>query len=114
MTMQAAEASAVPCGAEAEMIEGLRARIEAWRGSETRGRAMPEELWEEAGAAAQLLGLFRVSQALSLNYQTLKRRAGMADTQRAVAGRADFIELPGVSAPFAASAAPLRARLSIL
>jgi hypothetical protein len=83
------------------MIEGLRARIEAWRGSESKGRAMPEELWEAAGAAAQLLGVFRVARALSLNYQTLKRRAGMADTQRAAAGRADFIELPGVSAPFA-------------
>jgi hypothetical protein len=101
--MHAAEASAAPCGAEAEMIEGLRARIEAWRGSEARGRAMPKELWEEAGAAAQLLGVFRVARALSLNYQTLKRRAGTADTKRAAAGRADFIELPGVRAPFVGS-----------
>ena len=101
--MQAAEASATPCGAEAEMIEGLRARIEAWRGSEGKGRGMPEELWEEAGAAAQLLGVFRVARALSLNYVTLKRRAGMADRERQAAGRADFIELPGLSAPFVGS-----------
>jgi hypothetical protein len=99
MTMQAAEASTAPFGAAAEMIEGLRDRIEAWRGSETRGRAMPRELWEASGAAAQRLGVFRVARALSLNYQTLKRRAGMADTERPAAGRADFIELPCVSAP---------------
>ncbi len=98
--MQAAEASAAaPFDAEAEMIEGLRARIDAWRGSETRGRAMPGELWEASGAAAQRLGVFRVARALSLNYQTLKRRAGMADTERPAAGQADFIELPCVSAP---------------
>jgi len=99
--MQAAEASAAPFGAAAEMVEGLRTRIEAWRGSETRGRAMPKDLWEAAGAAAQRLGVFRVARALSLNYQTLKRRAGMADTERPAAGRTDFIELPGVSTPFA-------------
>ncbi len=28
-------------------IEGLRARIDAWRSSEHRGRRMPEELWQE-------------------------------------------------------------------
>jgi hypothetical protein len=102
-TMQAAEASVTPCGAEAEMIEGLRSRIEAWRGSQYRGRAMPEELWEEAGAAAQLLGVARVARALGLSYDTLKRRAGIPEAQRQVAGPADFIELPGSRAPLVGS-----------
>jgi hypothetical protein len=100
-TMQAAEASAAANGAEAEMIEGLRTRIQEWRGSESKGRAMPEKLWEEAAAAAQLLGVGPVARALNLSYDTLKRRAGLADPERAATGRSDFIELPDLSAPFA-------------
>lgn len=53
------------------MLEGLLARIEAWRSSEGRGRRMPEDLWQEAGAAAQRLGVCRVSRALGLGYNTL-------------------------------------------
>jgi hypothetical protein len=60
---------------------------------------MPEELWEEACAAAQLLGAFRVSRALSLNHDTLKRRAGLIDPE--ASERPTFIELPGL-APFSA------------
>lgn len=97
--MQQIAVGAAPPSAEDEMIEGLRGRIEAWRQSPTRGRAMPEELWEEACAAAQLLGAFRVSRALSLNHDTLKRRAGLGEPEGAE--RPTFIELPGL-APFAA------------
>lgn len=93
--MQASEANT------AEMIEGLRARIQEWRGSKGKGRAMPEELWEEAAAAAQLLGVGRVAEVLNLSYDRLKRRAGLADAKRAAVGRSDFIELPNLSAPFA-------------
>ncbi len=69
------EARAAENGAAHEVIEGLRARIEAWRKSEHRGRRMPEDLWQEAGAAAQMLGVCPVSRALGLGYNTLKRRA---------------------------------------
>ena len=47
------EARVAEKGAANEMMEGLRARIEAWRSSEDRGRRMPEELWREAGADAR-------------------------------------------------------------
>ena len=97
--MQAVEAVTTLGSAESELIEGLKGRIEAWRGSETRGRAMPEELWEEAGAAAQLLGVFRVAKALALNYETLKRRAGGLEGERTSTARADFIELPALNVP---------------
>jgi hypothetical protein len=83
--------------AEAEMIEGLGTRIEAWRRSENRGRAMPEELWEEASAAAQLLGVARVARTLGLSYDTLKRRAFPAGAVTPPS-RTEFIELAGLSA----------------
>jgi hypothetical protein len=78
------------------MLEGLRARIEAWRSSEHRGRRMPEELWQEAGAAAQKLGVCPVSRALGLGYQTLKRRAcpGESSSSRVVS-HPRFIEVAG-------------------
>lgn len=82
---------------ENEMIEGVRARIEAWRRSEEKSRSMPEELWEGASAAAQRLGVWRVSRALSLNYRSLKRRAQPDEAQRAPARGADFIELNGLA-----------------
>lgn len=69
------EARSTEDGATSETVEGLRVRIEAWRSSEHRGKRMPEELWQAAGAAARRLGVFPVSRSLGLNYQTLKRRA---------------------------------------
>jgi hypothetical protein len=83
--------------AEAEMIKGLGARIEAWRQSENRSRGMPQELWEEASAAAQLLGVGRVARALGLSYDTLKRRAFPTEAA-ALPSSTEFIELAGLSA----------------
>lgn len=91
-----------PENVENEMIEGLRARIEAWRASEGRSRAMPEELWEEASAAAQLMGVARVSRALGVGYEPLKRRAFPGESAPDTVTRTDFIELSG-GAPGGAS-----------
>jgi hypothetical protein len=77
-------------------IEGLRARIEAWRRSENRGRRMPEELWQEAGAAARRLGVCPVSRALGLGYQTLKRRVSPSESSPSnVVSQPRFIEVAG-------------------
>jgi hypothetical protein len=92
------EARSAENGAATEMIEGLRARIESWRRSEHRGRRMPEELWQEAGAAAQMLGVCPVSRALGLGYQTLKRWACPSELPTSkVVSHPRFIEI----APFA-------------
>jgi hypothetical protein len=87
-------ATATP-GAEREMIDELRGRIDAWRRSETKGRAMPEALWEDASAAAQMLGIHRVSRELGLNYQALQRRAATGATLPAPS-LPEFIELGGL------------------
>jgi len=90
------EARSAENGAANEMIEGLRARIETWRRSEHRGRRMPEDLWQEAGAAAQMLGVCPVSRALGLGYQTLKRRACPSELPTSkVVRHPRFIEVAG-------------------
>ena len=88
------EAQLTESGATGEMIEGLRVRIEAWRRSENRGRRMPEELWQEASAAAQRLGVCPVSRALGLGYQTLKRRTCPSSLSNIVS-HPRFIEVAG-------------------
>jgi hypothetical protein len=94
------EVRSVENGAAGEMIEGLRARIEMWRRSEHRGRRMPEELWQEAVAAAQMLGMCPVSRALGLGYQTLKRRASAGESLPSkVISQPRFIEVAGFAPP---------------
>src|SRR5258706_1196333 len=86
-------------GAEREMIDELRGRIDAWRQSDSKSRAMPDDLWEDASAAAQMLGVHRVSRELGLNYQALQRRAATGATSPAESPP-EFIQLddlPGVN-----------------
>jgi hypothetical protein len=56
-------------------LETLLDQIEGWRGMRPRTRSMPEPLWSEAAGLARELGVYRVSRALGLNFDTLKRRA---------------------------------------
>jgi hypothetical protein len=57
---------------------------------------MPEELWKEAVAAAQKLGVCPVSRALGLGYQTLKRRACPSESSPSkVVSHPQFIEVAG-------------------
>jgi hypothetical protein len=84
-------------GAEREMIDELRGRIDAWRQSDSKSRAMPDDLWEDASAAAQMLGVHRVSRELGLNYQALQRRAAPGATLPAQSPP-EFIELGGLLA----------------
>jgi hypothetical protein len=55
-------------------IDALLAKIEGWRGSRSKSKAMPEPLWQEACVAARKLGTGRVAKALRLNYAHLKDR----------------------------------------
>jgi hypothetical protein len=96
--MQTAVISAEELG-----IERLRDRIEGWRQSSPRTRAMPEELWKEACATAKRLGTGRVARALGLKYEGLKQRVltgggRFADVATVLPAGAEFIELTGFSA----------------
>ena len=59
---------------------------------------MPAELWQEASAVAQRLGVCPVSRALGLNYRALKRRVYAGGLPPAkVVSQPRFIELTGVA-----------------
>jgi hypothetical protein len=87
-------------------IEGLRGRIEGWRQMRPKSWPMPEELWQEASAAAKRLGTGRVARALGLDYEALKQRvlSNGPSRSRGSARRpgqpegAEFIELSGFPA----------------
>ena len=88
-------------------IEPVRERIQAWRGSPSKSKAMPDALWQEAGAVARKLGLARVAKELGLNYTALKARtlppqrvkSGAQAVQRSSppVARAQFLELGTVA-----------------
>lgn len=89
---------AVAISAEELGIEGLRDRIEGWRQSAPKTRAMPEELWKQACAAAKRLGACRVARALGVKYDTLRQRvlasgASAASMPTVLPGSTQFIEL---------------------
>lgn len=100
--MQAEQASAEITG-----LEGLRDRIEVWRGMRPRPRSMPEPLWNEAAAKAREVGVYRVARTLGLSFKALKSRAGSASTRgyrrRSVtcapplSARTDFVEVKGLA-----------------
>jgi hypothetical protein len=88
-------------------IEPVRQRIQQWRGSQSRSKAMPEPLWQEAGAVARKLGLARVAKELGLNYTALKAhtlpsqrtKSGVQTGQRSSppVARAQFLDLGTVT-----------------
>jgi hypothetical protein len=84
-------------------IDGLKVKIERWRQGRPKSGSMPEELWQEAGAAAKRLGTNRVARALGLGYEGLKQRVLSKkkggprgkEPGEVLAQEAQFIELPG-------------------
>jgi hypothetical protein len=66
-------------------IDGLKVKIERWRQGRPKSGSMPEELWQEASAAAKRLGTGRVARALGLGYEGLKQRV----LSKKVGGRRD-------------------------
>ena len=55
-------------------LERLRRRFESWRQVREKGTRIPEELWQAAREEASRLGVNRVSRALRLNYNDLRKR----------------------------------------
>ena len=78
-------------------LERVRMGLATWR-EQRRGRErIPNGLWSEAARAARQYGLNRVSKALGLDYNHLKRRAGRCagatETSRGLGPV--FVELEG-------------------
>lgn len=55
-------------------IDKLRGRIERWRETRKKRSPMPERLWAEATELGQMHGVYRISQDLSVNYDSLRAR----------------------------------------
>ena len=75
-------------------VDSVRQRIEHWRETRTKRTRMPDDLWDAAASVAQEHGLWAVSRALRVNYESLKRRAKATETRGAgVSCAASFVEL---------------------
>lgn len=81
---------AVPAG-----VEAVRRRIEHWRQTREKRTRMPEALWEAAGSVAREHGLWSVSRALRVNYESLKGRVGRTrrGATRRGGGPSRFVEV---------------------
>jgi hypothetical protein len=55
-------------------VEGVRRRLERWRGTRRAGARIPEPLWSAAVKVAERYGIHRTTKALRLDYYSLKRR----------------------------------------
>lgn len=75
-------------------VKKLRTRIERWRRTRLKRSPMPNKLWDEATLLARTHGTYRISSALRINYDNLKKRVDGAPE----AGRDDsagFVEVEG-------------------
>lgn len=55
-------------------VNEVSVRIEQWRQTRKKQTAMPEDIWQEATALARVHGVYRVSQALTVSYDGLRKR----------------------------------------
>ena len=73
-------------------LQRARNSIEVWRRTRLKRSPMPEEIWAEATQLARRLGVWRVTSALGLCYESLRRRVEEKSTRiRASAPR--FVEM---------------------
>lgn len=57
-------------------VKAVGNRIERWRRIRKTRSPMPEQLWREAAVLAQSHGVYRISQALRVAYETLRTWTG--------------------------------------
>jgi len=84
----------------------VQKRIEHWRKTREKRSPMPEPLWDAAVQLAQRDGVYSISRALQVNYQSLQARLAMASAatkaQRAPSAPNGFVELsPALPVPAA-------------
>lgn len=56
-------------------IEGVRQQVKQWRKTRANRGKMPKELWDAAAALAREQGVYPVSRALRISYDSLKKHA---------------------------------------
>ncbi len=92
MAKQRGQSNPSPAG-----VQRLQQRIEHWRKTREKRSPMPEPLWRAAVELAERDGVYSISRALQLNYQTLQARLAMAGAgvkaQRTAAAPKGFVEL---------------------
>jgi hypothetical protein len=101
-----------------DLVRG-RQRLDAWRQSDSRGVAMPPELWDLAVKLARRHGNFRAARALGLDSNKLKRlsdgqQAGGLRVRGATRGRrgmTQFVDVSGIFSPSPASGGGCRMAL---
>ena len=57
-----------------ESVGQVRSEIEMWRQVRRKRSPMPARLWDAATSLAEVHGIYRISQALRLSYDSLKSR----------------------------------------
>ncbi len=102
MAKQRGHSNPAPAG-----VQRVRQRIEHWRKTREKRSPMPEPLWRAAVGLAQRDGVYSISRALQLNYQTLQARLAMAGAgvkpPRPAPAPEGFVEL-GATLPMPAAA----------
>jgi len=74
-------------------FSSVRRRLERWRGSRSRGRRIPPELWSAAAELAREQGISRTARELGLGYDALKKHAEAVEVPEA-ASTMEFVEVP--------------------
>ena len=77
----------------------VRSEIEGWRQNRQKRSPMPARLWSAAAALAKVHGIYRISQALRLSYESLKIRVKSlsGDEVESRPGLSGFVEVGGMS-----------------
>ena len=81
---------------ESKELNTLKRELEAWRSSKSRGRFIPEDLWQRAAALTHTLGVTRVHQELRLDFTALKKRMDGSKKTAVLPSKpkASFVRLP--------------------
>lgn len=102
MAKQRGHSNPTPAG-----VHRVRERIEHWRKTREKRSPMPAPLWRAAVGLAQRDGVYPISRALHLNYQTLQARLAMAGAgvkpPLAAAAPKGFVELGPAALPMPAA-----------
>ena len=77
-------------------LERVRMGLATWREQRRGGERIPNELWGEASRAVRQYGLHRVSKALGLDYNHLKRRSGRCAGASGTSRGPVFMELTDI------------------
>lgn len=80
-------------GTNGQGLTELRHRFGQWRQRRSRGRRIPEELWQAAVRAAREHGVCKTALQLRVDYYSLKRRLTVS-SPAAEAGSVEFMEIP--------------------